>query len=143
MLRFFQKDLHICFPIVISENVYFLTSQVIFREGNGNSLQCSCLENPMDRGAWWATVCGVAQSDTTEAIQQQQQQQVILGITISFFNLLGFYYHITKCCQTLLYFSPGKRHCYYFNHSLIVATFISLFVLKVKVDILKSWKLTL
>ena len=26
------------------------------REGHGNPLQCSCLENPMDRGAWWATV---------------------------------------------------------------------------------------
>ena len=33
-------------------------------EGSGNSLQCSCLENPMDRGAWWATVHGVAQSRT-------------------------------------------------------------------------------
>ena len=31
-------------------------------EGNGNSLQYSCLENPMDRGAWWATVHGVAKS---------------------------------------------------------------------------------
>ena len=30
------------------------------REGNGNPLQYSCLENPMDRGAWWATVHGVA-----------------------------------------------------------------------------------
>ena len=30
-------------------------------EGNGNPLQYSCLENPMDRGAWWATVCGVRQ----------------------------------------------------------------------------------
>ena len=29
-------------------------------EGNGNSLQYSCLENPMDRGAWRATACGVA-----------------------------------------------------------------------------------
>ena len=29
-------------------------------EGNGNPLQYSCLENPMDRGAWWATVHGVA-----------------------------------------------------------------------------------
>ena len=27
-----------------------------FGEGNGNPLQCSCLENPMDRGVWWATV---------------------------------------------------------------------------------------
>ena len=31
-------------------------------EGNGNPLQYSCLENSMDRGAWWATVYGVAQS---------------------------------------------------------------------------------
>ena len=31
-------------------------------EGNGNPLQCSCLENPRDGGAWWATVYGVAES---------------------------------------------------------------------------------
>ena len=33
-------------------------------EGNGNPLQYSCLENPMDRGAWWATVHGVAKLQT-------------------------------------------------------------------------------
>ena len=33
-------------------------------EGNGNPPQCSCLENPRDRGPWWAAVCGVAQSQT-------------------------------------------------------------------------------
>ena len=33
-------------------------------EGNGTPLQCSCLENPMDWGAWWATVPGVAKSRT-------------------------------------------------------------------------------
>ena len=33
-------------------------------EGNGNPLQYSCLENPMDRGAWWATIHGVAKSWT-------------------------------------------------------------------------------
>ena len=34
------------------------------REGNGTPLQYSCLENPMDRGAWWATVHGIAKSQT-------------------------------------------------------------------------------
>ena len=33
-------------------------------EGNGNPLQCSCQENPRDGGAWWAAVCGIAQSRT-------------------------------------------------------------------------------
>ena len=33
-------------------------------EGNGNPLQCSCLENPRDGGAWWAAVYGAAQSRT-------------------------------------------------------------------------------
>ena len=37
-------------------------------KGNGNPLQYSCLENPMDRGAWWAIVHRVAETDTAEAI---------------------------------------------------------------------------
>ena len=38
-------------------------------EGNGNPLQHSCLENPMDRGVWWATVHGVTkESDMTEQL---------------------------------------------------------------------------
>ena len=38
-------------------------------EGNGNPLQYSCLGNPLDRGAWWATVHGVAKElDTTEEL---------------------------------------------------------------------------
>ena len=35
--------------------------------GNGNPLQYSCLDNPMDRGAWWATVHSGAESDMTES----------------------------------------------------------------------------
>ena len=35
-------------------------------EGNGNPLQCSCLENPRDGGAWWAAIFGVAESDSTD-----------------------------------------------------------------------------
>ena len=39
-------------------------SEISSGEGNGTPLQSSCLENPMDRGAWWATVHGVAKSRT-------------------------------------------------------------------------------
>ena len=43
---------------------FLLYSEVNQLEGNGNPLQYSCLENPMDAGAWWAAVYGVAQSRT-------------------------------------------------------------------------------
>ena len=39
------------------------------RGGNNNPLHYSCLENSMDRGAWWATVHGVTESDATEVTQ--------------------------------------------------------------------------
>ena len=44
--------------------IHFHFSLLHIGEGNGNSLQCSCLENPRDGGAWWAAVYGVAQSRT-------------------------------------------------------------------------------
>ena len=47
-----------------TEPLHFHFSLSCTGEGNGNPLQCSCLENPRDRGAWWAAVYGVAQSRT-------------------------------------------------------------------------------
>ena len=47
-----------------TEQLHFHFSLCCIGEGNGNPLQCSCLENPRDRGAWWAAVYGVAQSRT-------------------------------------------------------------------------------
>ena len=48
----------------MTERLHFHFSLSFIREGNGNPLQYSCLENPRDRGAWWAAVYGVSQSRT-------------------------------------------------------------------------------
>ena len=47
-----------------TEWLHFHFSLSCIGEGNGNPLQCSCLENPRDGGAWWAAVYGVSQSQT-------------------------------------------------------------------------------
>ena len=64
-----QRSLVGCSPWGLEESD--MTEQLPFRfsllcigEGNGNPLQCSCLEDPRDGGAWWAAVYGVAQSRT-------------------------------------------------------------------------------
>ena len=48
----------------MTERLHFYFSLSFIGEGNSNPLQCSCLENPRDRGAWWAAVYAVAQSQT-------------------------------------------------------------------------------
>ena len=48
----------------MTEQLHFHFSLSCIGERNGNPLQCSCLENPRDGGAWWAAVYGVAQSRT-------------------------------------------------------------------------------
>ena len=48
----------------MTERLHFHFSLSCVGEGNGNTLQCSCLENPRDGGAWWAAIYGVAQSWT-------------------------------------------------------------------------------
>ena len=51
-------------------------------EGNGNPLQCSCLENPRDGGAWWADVYGVTQSRTQLKLLSSSSSSSILGCGI-------------------------------------------------------------
>ena len=48
----------------MTEQLHFHSSLSCTGEGNGNPLQCSCLENPRDGGAWWAAIYRVAQSWT-------------------------------------------------------------------------------
>ena len=51
-------------PAMQETQARFLGGKDPLEKGNGNPLQYSCLENPMDRGAWWATVHGVSKSWT-------------------------------------------------------------------------------
>ena len=65
----------------MTERLHFHFSLLCIGEGNGNPLQYSCLENPTDRGAWWAAVHRVAQSQTrlkwlsTHTFQNDQQDK--------------------------------------------------------------------
>ena len=49
-----------------TERLHFHFSLSCIGEGNGNPLQYSCLENPRDRGAWWAAICGAAVQSQTQ-----------------------------------------------------------------------------
>ena len=53
-----------CWGSDTTERLHFHFSLSCIGEGNGNPLQCSCLENPRDWGAWWAAIYGVTQSRT-------------------------------------------------------------------------------
>ena len=53
-----------CYKSKTENTVYFSFLRLLQGEGSGNTLQYSCLENPRDRGAWWAAVHRVAQSRT-------------------------------------------------------------------------------
>ena len=76
----------------MTERLHFHFSLSCIGEGNGNPIQCSCLENPRDGGGWWAAVSGVAPSRTrlkqlssssSSSIGQIENFQRIGGITQS------------------------------------------------------------
>ena len=65
-----------------TERLHFHFSLSCIGEGNGNPLQCSCLENPRNRGAWWSAVYGVTQSWTPlKRLSKENSRASILVIT--------------------------------------------------------------
>ena len=65
-----------------TEWLHFHFSLKCIGEGNGNPLQCSCLENPRDGGAWWAAVCGVAQSLTQLKWLSSSSSRITVCLTV-------------------------------------------------------------
>ena len=72
-------------------------------EGNGNPLQCSCLENPKDRRAWWAAVYGVAQSRT------RLKRLSSSSLTLRVLSLLSVLYLPLHILRLLTPTSPPPR----------------------------------
>ena len=58
-----------------TKQLHFHFSLSCIGEGNGNPLQCSCLENPRDRGAWWAAIYGVT-SDLAAATAYVNKKEI-------------------------------------------------------------------
>ena len=66
----------------------WVTSLSYIGEGNGSPLQCSCLENSRDRGAWWTAIYGVAQSRTRLTWLSSSSSSIEVVILFLFFKLL-------------------------------------------------------
>ena len=79
-----------------TERLHFHFSLSCIGEGNGNPLQCSCLENPRDGRAWWAAIYGVAQSRTQ--LKQLSSSRSIVGYSSQIYlHFLGIYFQKQKC----------------------------------------------
>ena len=74
----------------MTERLHFHFSLSCIGEGNGNLFQCSCLENPRDRGACWAAVYGVAQSRTR--LKQLSSRIYIINMILAACHI--FYYRL-------------------------------------------------
>ena len=100
-----------------TEQLHFHFSLSCIGEGNGNPLQCSCLENPRDGGAWWAAVYGTAQSQTR--LKRLSSSSIILLISI-LLNWLSI-----SCYQFSLFLFPPWISSYFLDvYTYIVNTFV-------------------
>ena len=71
-----------------TEQLHFHFSLSCIGEGSGNPLQCSCLENPRDGGAWWATVYGVAQSRTRLKRLSSSSSMPVITVCVIFTSII-------------------------------------------------------
>ena len=88
-----------------TERLHFHFSLSCIGEGNGNPLQCSCLENPKDGGAWWASVYGVAQSRTRlKRLSSSSSSSLAKSQSISFIHSFARFLFLSLEFRTV---TPG------------------------------------
>ena len=89
-----------------TEQLHFHFSLSCIGKGNGNPLQCSCLENPRDRGAWWAAVYGVTQSRTRLKWLSSSSSRVYMSIPNTQYippSLPPWYQYVCSLCLCLYF----------------------------------------
>ena len=99
-----------CWGLDATERLHFHFSLSCIGEGNGNPLQCSCLENPRDGVAWWAAVYGVAQSQTRLKWLSSRKQNskpfcqnfwIVIWIRYLFLKILSEKYYRKTCKKSI------------------------------------------
>ena len=94
----------VCEELDRTEWLHFHFSLSCIGEGNGNPLQCSCLENPRDGEAWWAAIYGISQSRTRlkRLGSSSSGNSTLLSLTLE-----------RQCCQSSIwtYTSSGNLSC--------------------------------
>ena len=98
-----------------SQDFHFLLSCI--GEGNGNQLQCSCLETPRDGGAWWAAVYGIAQSWTRlkRLSSSSSRTEYRTRVSPSFYKSLHLSWYNPRSCSL-----PAKLHSLLMDPELII-----------------------
>ena len=142
MIIFFLISVICVFPLALL--ACFIDFADLFKEtgeGNGNPLQCSCLENPRDGGAWWAGVYGVAQSRTRLkwlSSSSSMHFSLKLSQTFPFRNpirqsiLFLFVFNILLSSYTSILFKSLKK-CLTFPDLNTITTFFLLFINRIAV----------
>ena len=92
-----------------TERLHFHFSLSCIGEGNGNPLQCSCLENPRAGGAWWVAVYGVTQSQTRLKQLSSSSKLFLVSIVYLVFSGFNFSKRNLKLKCRILQFTQGEK----------------------------------